>query len=257
MGIEFLTIHLNPYLVRVEQEVQPLLGDDHFAEFLRDAIVRGDINSRYQAYNTGLQAGFLTRNEVRARENLDPVPGGDELLTPLNMGTAGQQQPRQQPPRQEPEEEEDEPEASAQFVTLQAAEIMPVVETTAEPAPAPQAATIDLEPLIVDVAGRLVAREIVGLNARIDKAANDPQAYFRWAAEWFEKHREYVTKAIEPLFTAAGSTIDPTAAAAQYCDLSIQEFASKEPAVILSEWHLTKAGRLAEILRSAICTPTS
>lgn len=260
MGIEFLTIHLNPYLVRVEQEVQPLLGESHFAEFLRDAIVRGDINSRYQAYNTGLQAGFLTRNEVRARENLDPVPGGDELLTPLNMGPVGQQ-PRPKPPtRDEPEEEneeEDEPQASAQFVTLQAAEIVPAVAPVAEPGPAPQAATINLEPLIVDVAQRLVAREIVGLNARIDKAANDPQAYFRWAAEWFEKHREYVVKAIEPLFTAAGSSVDPTTAAAEYCDLSIQEFASKEPAVILSEWHLTKAGRLAEILRSAICTPTS
>lgn len=257
MGIEFLTIHLNPYLVRIEQELQPILGETHFAEFLRDAIVRGDINSRYQAYNTGLQAGFLTRNEVRARENLDPVPGGDELLTPLNMGPVGQRPQQQRPAEPDADDDDDEPEALAHFVTLQAAEIVPVVETAAEPVPTPQTATINLEPLIADVAQRLVAREIVGLNARISKAANDPQAYFRWSVEWFEKHREYVAKAIEPLTAAAGSPVDPTAAAAEYCDRSVQEFASKEPSVVLAEWHLTKAGRLAAQLQELLCTPTS
>ena len=259
MGIEFLTIHLNPYLVRVEQEVQPLLGDDHFAEFLRDAIVRGDINSRYQAYNTGLQAGFLTRNEVRARENLDPVPGGDELLTPLNMGTAGQQQPRQQPPRQEAEEEEDEPEASAQFVTLQAAEIVPVVETTAEPEVKPQAATIDLEPLMVDVGGRIVHTETSALRRQIKREwhAEQPAAFFRWSVEWFEKHKDYVTKATTPLYAAAKTAGVPSVFAESYCSTSVQEFASGDPSDVITEWETNKAGRLAEILRTAICTPMS
>lgn len=263
MGIEFLTIHLNPYLVRIEQELQPILGETHFAEFLRDAIVRGDINSRYQAYNTGLQAGFLTRNEVRARENLDPVPGGDELLTPLNMGPVGQR-PQQQRPPVEPDDTDDddtvdEPQASAQFVTLQAADVLPIVETTTESDPAPQAVTFDVEPLIADAAARIVHTELSALRRQIkrDWHAEQPAAFFRWSVEWFEKHREYVTKATAPLYAATCSESQPAAFAESYCSASVQEFASGDPSEILTRWEATKAGRLAEQLQELLCIPTS
>jgi hypothetical protein len=246
-GLEFLTIHLNPYLVRIEQEVQPWLGDDHFAEFLRDAVVRGDLGSRYAAYNVGLQAGFLTRNEVRIRENLDPVPGGDELLEPLNMTPAGQRRQAEQPQRQAEPDDEDE-EAAVQSVPV-------VVES--QPVE-PMRPAIDLKPLIHDAAARIVAREILGLNARIGKASSDPAAYFAWAAEWFGKHQDYTAKAIAPLLTAAKYDTDtPEMCAARYCDLSVQEFASKEPTVILREWNETKANRLACMLEEMLCSTAS
>ncbi len=63
----------------------------HVVEFLRQSLVRADMTTRYEAYNKGLQAGFLTRDEVRERENLNPLPDGDgsRFFVPLNMTLAG------------------------------------------------------------------------------------------------------------------------------------------------------------------------
>lgn len=50
-----------------------------------DALTRGDIQERYEAYSMAVTNGILTRNEVRAKENLPAIAGGDQMLTPLNM----------------------------------------------------------------------------------------------------------------------------------------------------------------------------
>ena len=60
-----------------------------FAEHKIDAILRGDIKTRYDAYRSGRESGVLSVNDCRRLENLDPVPGGDTLLQPLNMTTIG------------------------------------------------------------------------------------------------------------------------------------------------------------------------
>ncbi len=88
--IDFVTDTLRPWLIRFEQElnfklIAPLESRIQFVEHLVDALLRGDTESRYRAYFTGRQGGWLSVNEIRARENLNPVPGGDELLKPLNM----------------------------------------------------------------------------------------------------------------------------------------------------------------------------
>jgi hypothetical protein len=40
---------------------------------------------RYAAYATAIPWGWFTRNEARKAENLEPIDGLDEPLTPLNM----------------------------------------------------------------------------------------------------------------------------------------------------------------------------
>lgn len=55
------------------------------AEFSLDALMRGDITSRYQAYATAVQNGFKTRNEVRQLENDEPIEGGDVLTAQTNL----------------------------------------------------------------------------------------------------------------------------------------------------------------------------
>jgi len=47
-------------------------------EFNIDGLLRGDSKSRADSYTAGIQNGYYTINEVRAWENLPPVPGGDE-----------------------------------------------------------------------------------------------------------------------------------------------------------------------------------
>jgi HK97 family phage portal protein len=51
-----------------------------------DDMTRGDLLTRYQAYQVGTLNGWLNRNEVRARENMNPIDDGhgDEYRVPLN-----------------------------------------------------------------------------------------------------------------------------------------------------------------------------
>jgi len=92
-SLEFVVHTLGPWLVKWEQAIsRQLIGDRrrYFAEFLVDGLLRGDVKSRYEAYSTGINTGFLTRNEVRRKENYNPLDGLDEPLRPLNMTPEGQ-----------------------------------------------------------------------------------------------------------------------------------------------------------------------
>lgn len=85
-SIEFVQHSLVPWLIRWEQEVKKkILNKGEYLKFSVDGLQRGDINSRYAAYSTGIQNGFLTPNEVREMEERDPVKGGDVNLIPMNL----------------------------------------------------------------------------------------------------------------------------------------------------------------------------
>jgi len=89
-NLAFLTETLNPWLIRFEQEVWaklllPQEQDQYYAEHLVDSVLRADIEQRYKAYAIGRNWGFLSVNDVRAKENMPPVPNGDVYLQPLNM----------------------------------------------------------------------------------------------------------------------------------------------------------------------------
>ena len=98
-ALQFVTHTLRPWLVRFEQEITrklfPSRSDgtpsDLYVEFNVDGLLRGDLKSRYDAYAVGRQWGWLSTNDIRTRENLEPVPDGDtDYLQPLNMVPRGQ-----------------------------------------------------------------------------------------------------------------------------------------------------------------------
>jgi HK97 family phage portal protein len=86
--LSFVTHTLRPWVSRIEQSINKYLLSDQdrkagvFAEFNLDGLLRGDTQSRYTAYASALQNTWMTRNEVRAKENLNPVDGGDEFENP-------------------------------------------------------------------------------------------------------------------------------------------------------------------------------
>lgn len=85
--IGFTTFVLMPWVTNIEQAIyRDLLTDrerkNHYAKFNADAIIRGDIKSRYEAYKIGIETGFLLPNEARAKEDLNQIPGLDEVLKP-------------------------------------------------------------------------------------------------------------------------------------------------------------------------------
>jgi hypothetical protein len=54
-----------------------------FLRFNVDALQRADIQTRFASYSQGIQAGFLTVNDVRRLEDLSAVDGGEILRVPL------------------------------------------------------------------------------------------------------------------------------------------------------------------------------
>lgn len=56
------------------------LKSDVVCEFDLETLLRTDLDVRFTAYRTAIQTGFMTLNEVRARENLSKLKGGDEPL---------------------------------------------------------------------------------------------------------------------------------------------------------------------------------
>jgi HK97 family phage portal protein len=86
-SLEFVVYTMRPWLVRWEQAINQklILQENYFSEFLVDGLLRGDIAARYSAYAVGRQWGWLSANDVRELENMNPIDGGDTYLTPLNM----------------------------------------------------------------------------------------------------------------------------------------------------------------------------
>ena len=90
MSIEFLTDTLRPWLVRWEQQLnRKILRTSekavYFFEHNVEGVLRGDQASRYSAYAVARNWGWLSVNEIRERENLNPVDGGDVYMQPMNM----------------------------------------------------------------------------------------------------------------------------------------------------------------------------
>jgi len=58
-----------------------------FARIDVSGLLRASISQRYQAYNLGRNAGFLSVNEIRAKEDLAPLDSeiGDSYLQNLNQ----------------------------------------------------------------------------------------------------------------------------------------------------------------------------
>ena len=86
----YLQRSLLPWLTRIEKEARAkLLAPEEQRQIIIEHdtanFMRGDTMSRYSAYATAINAGFMLRNEARRRENWNPMPGGDVPLIPLNM----------------------------------------------------------------------------------------------------------------------------------------------------------------------------
>lgn len=93
--LSFAVHTMLPWCVNWEQSISKDLLTERerkkfFAEFKMDGLMRGDLPSRYGAFKVGREWGWLSANDVRKIESMNPIgPEGDEYLRPLNMTLAG------------------------------------------------------------------------------------------------------------------------------------------------------------------------
>jgi HK97 family phage portal protein len=87
---------LGPWYDKIQEEAFAKLlsyrerdRNTHTVEFKRNKILQADAATRHSVYAVGLQNGFYNRDEVRAWENMNPLPDntGQSYFIPLNMTT--------------------------------------------------------------------------------------------------------------------------------------------------------------------------
>lgn len=107
--ISFVTDSILPWLVRLEQNfnMQLLTKSDReysgrgrlYWKHAVEGLLRADAAARGTYYREMFNIGALSINEIREKEDMDPIPGGDVHLVPLNMTTLQQAvRPRQPEP---------------------------------------------------------------------------------------------------------------------------------------------------------------
>jgi hypothetical protein len=151
-GLEYVQDCLSSIAVNWEQTLwRELLNEAErkafFFEFMLDALARGDLTTRYAAYATGRNWGWLSANDVRALENMNPIEDGDMYLQPQNMiesGTtfedqmklqaAGKPQPPAKPPAGEKEARQIEA-LTTGIARIRSAETQPVIHIEAAKQP--------------------------------------------------------------------------------------------------------------------------
>lgn len=95
--ISFVTDSILPWLVRLEADYNLQLLDQYdrslsgygryYFKHNVDGLLRGDNASRAAFYQAMFNIGAMSINEIREKEDLDPIKGGDIHLVPMNMTT--------------------------------------------------------------------------------------------------------------------------------------------------------------------------
>jgi HK97 family phage portal protein len=95
--ISFVTDSILPWLVRLENNynMQLLSKSDKeysgrgrlYYKHIVEGLLRGDSASRAAFYTAMFNLGAMSPNEIREKEDMDPYPGGDIRLVPMNMTT--------------------------------------------------------------------------------------------------------------------------------------------------------------------------
>lgn len=194
-SMEFVTDAIRPRSVRWEQATERdcLLPSDagrFVVRYTLDELTRGDSAAR-STYNREMWGiGALSINDIRRRENLNPVAGGDERFIPLNM------------------------------IPLSKAGDLPVPsETPPSPTPPPDPAAsraavlrtriaVVHRRLFVEAITRIVKREVSAAR----KALQDGIALGDWIDGFYPDHEAFARRALEPAIDTAGDAVAAAAA---------------------------------------------
>lgn len=210
-AIDFVVNTLRPWLVRWEEEcliklIPALEQRAQFCEHLVDGLLRGDTTARYQAYNVGRQGGWLSVNDIREFENMNPLPEdiGDVYLIPMNMVPANRidelidhQVAPDPPPAAAPPPAPEDP-ADAARVAAMVADLRATIAgrevRVAALAPALQA--------LLEDAWR---REYQFEADRARKAAGTPAKFAEWLESFYPTRVEMATAHLLPALRVCGA----------------------------------------------------
>lgn len=189
-NLDFLVYSFGPILTSYEQEFdRKLLSPPSvYCKHSVNGLLRGDSASRSAFYREMFNIGVLSVNEIRDLEELNPIPGGDVHMAPLNMAPLGAQPAPAAPAAPAPDPVQPPPEA-----------------------PAVPALAVDVLAETLDRLGRVEAEA-----AR--RAAQKPGRFLGWLESWYPPHRLRLTEALAPILKDRAGEV-----AGRWCDRSNAE----------------------------------
>lgn len=225
-SLEFVIDSVRPWAVRWEQNMSRCLLTErerkqYFVEHLVDGLLRGDIESRYNAYAVGREKGWLSANDIRELENMNPLPGkqGDIYLVPLNMvnaelvadgsidkptpGDPGSQDDGNPPARGQRREPVDATGTSG---------------WESRSATARRRVAASYRVVFEDAALRVIKREKADIMREAEKELSSERAQrsverlLDWLEVFYEGHQAFVTQTMSPSFEALAEAIQAEAA---------------------------------------------
>jgi len=174
----YLNEALDPWLIAWENECRAKLlsesqkaRDSHVVEFNRLSLVRADLKSRSAFYKDAINGGWMSRDEIRSRENMNPIEDGTgaEFFLPLNMGPA-------------PIKIEDSPESDAEAGARKS--LIEILQAT-----------------IRRMAGRLAIKAVK--KAKEAASSQEPEILSKWLDEGMRiENQDIVSEALDPVIQA-------------------------------------------------------
>ena len=77
-SLEFIIYCMGPHYARFQEAATFYFAEPgHYFEFVPEALLKGDIKSRYEAYGVAIDKGIMNPNTVRRKENMPDRDGGD------------------------------------------------------------------------------------------------------------------------------------------------------------------------------------
>ena len=207
------------WLVRWEQCISHQLLTEKerrsglFVEFLVDGLLRGDSQARADFYMKMFQTGSMSPNDIREKENQNPIDGGDEYFVQLNMQTLKQAKENEKQAKQQQQVGQGvpvqlpEPEVEEKQLSVREQRSIKMRDRIAK----------NYHPLFVTAAQAVVNREALAVKKRISK---ERRADFRsdeslpeWIVNFYDTMPEFVKEKLGPVLRSYGSAIYDAAAA--------------------------------------------
>jgi len=173
--------------------ILPSERNKYFAEFLIDALMRGDMLARSQSYKEYRWAGIMTADEIREKENMNPLPDGlgKIVLAPTNMAPVDKLGETAPPP---PAFASRSKEERAYKTVSERANLLRT-----------------FKPVIKEAAERVVKREVQDLK-RLLKKSNTLDEWKRNYEEFYKGFRDYVIKTMKTPFMSYAEVVQAAAA---------------------------------------------
>jgi len=221
-----------------------------YFEFMVQGLLRGDSQARAEYYNKIFQVGGITPNQIRAKENMNPVDGGDESFVMLNMVPLSQAKDMQLP--DDGPEKTPIPEKKALFVDF-FGEKRAKKMSDAKSIQIRDRIQKQYAPLILDAATTIVNRESKAIKKKVESQTRSKEVVEDFLDDFYKEFPKYINQKMGPVLRSfMGAIADATNSEIQVDGINIDSEMQKY-IEIYTERHISSSrGQMIALLEGSL-----